>query len=452
MRLAVFTSKYPARVSTFFERDMRALIEAGVEVDIFPIYPLDSDMWQYSLDILDEQVLPRDRIHHLSGLQSVKSLRPYPVNKLLRFAGDSLTTSIAAGQYGPVTLAKNSYVLSKAWAWAREFGDRYDHVLAYWGNYAATCAYAFHRLLERPIPFSMWLHAGADLYDTPIYLREKMLYADQIVTCIAFNRKYLREHYADIYPEIENKLKVVYHGLDFADFPYQPGDRHPNRIIAVGRLSAEKGFGYLLRAARAVIDRGKEVEIEFVGDGEEVGQLKALAAELQIADRVHFSGWLKFAGVQAAMRRAFMLVHPSDGLGDGLPNVIREAMAVGTPVIASDIAGIHEALDDGKCGLLVPPRDVNALANAIEKLLGDASLRRVFADRARSRAEEKFDMWRNGRDLAAILETTKRPISHARLKCHSGLKPQDRGEALAPTLTVQAKQRAQATLADPEIM
>src|SRR2546430_7501895 len=72
------------------------------------------------------------------------------------------------------------------------------------------------------------------------------------------------------------------------------------------------------------------------------------------------------------MSEATILVHPSDRLGDGLPTVLREAMALGTPVIASRIAGIPEALDDGRCGLLVPSGDLEALADAIARLLQHA--------------------------------------------------------------------------------
>ena len=64
MKLAVFTSKYPARVATFFERDMRGLIDAGISVDVFPIHPLDDAMWHYADPMLD-QVLPRERVHHV---------------------------------------------------------------------------------------------------------------------------------------------------------------------------------------------------------------------------------------------------------------------------------------------------------------------------------------------------------------------------------------------------
>jgi glycosyltransferase involved in cell wall biosynthesis len=111
------------------------------------------------------------------------------------------------------------------------------------------------------------------------------------------------------------------------------------------------------------------------------------------------------------MSQATVLVHPSEGLGDGLPNVIREAMALGTPVIASDIAGIPEALDRGRCGMLVPPRDVAALSAAIERLLGDEELRLRLAANARGLTETKFDLWRNGSALAERLRAARRGAS-----------------------------------------
>ena len=407
MRLAVFTSKYPARVATFFERDMRALLEAGVTLDIFVIYPLDAGMWRYALELLSPDKLPRHRIHHLGLGESLRRARPTLASRSVICARDTVAVLPAAARYGPVPLAKTAYVLPKAWAWAAEFGDAYDHVLAYWGNYAGTCAYAFHRAVGRPIPFSLWLHAGTDLYHTPIFLREKLRYADNIITCCEFNRGYIWRAYPDAIHDIAPKLLVSHHGLDLGDFPFRPEGRPADRVIAVGRLAQHKGYDYLLRAAHVLYARGVDCTIELVGDGPERGALARLAAELGIAERVRFRGWLPFTEARTAMAEATVLVHPSDGLGDGLPNVVREAMALGTPVIASDVAGLPDALGDG-CGVLVPPRDVAALATAIDGLLRDSARRAEIATRARHRTEEHYDMWRNGARLAGLLRATRR--------------------------------------------
>src|SRR5207249_2574453 len=137
---------------------------------------------------------------------------------------------------------------------------------------------------------------------------------------------------------------------------------------------------HLLRAAGALSARGAPIDVELVGDGPERAALTALARDLGLAERVRFRGWLPFAEVRQAMSRATILVHPSPGLGDGLPNVLREAMAVGTPVVASRVAGIPEALDDGRCGALVPPADVAGLADA---MAGVYAYLRALRDRVR---------------------------------------------------------------------
>src|SRR5690606_41756920 len=102
-----------------------------------------------------------------------------------------------------------------------------------------------------------------------------------------------------------------------------------------------------------------------------------------------------------------VLVHPAIR-PDAMPTVIKEAMAVGTPVVASDLAGIPEMLDGGRCGILVPPGDVPALAAGIARMLGDPAARLDFATRARAHMEGTFDLWRNGRVLTERLRSTTR--------------------------------------------
>lgn len=409
---------------------MRALLDAGVEIDVFPIYPLDRAMWRYAQPLLGPDVLPRERVHHIGFWHSLARLVASPSASSPRglggFLRDVAAVSGAALRYGPGPLAKTAYVAPKAWAAAGRYADRYDHVLAYWGNYAATCAYLFHRLQRRRVPFSIWLHAGTDLYFRPAYLRQKLEYADTIITCCGFNRSFILDRYRAVADRLAPKIHVCYHGLSLPEFPYRPDDRPPRRIVAVGRLARDKGFADLLRAVAALGRREGErrlvAEVEIVGDGPERRALERLARRLGIADRVVFRGWLRFDQVRAAMTAATVLVHPSDRLGDGLPNVLREAMAVGTPVIASRVAGIPEALDDGRCGVLVPPRNVEALADAIAAVLGDAGLRGTLAARARHRTEQLFDMVPNGARLAELLASTQP-------------RPQPERRAVAPVLS-----------------
>jgi glycosyltransferase involved in cell wall biosynthesis len=319
---------------------------------------------------------------------------------------DAAAIATSAGRYGIEPLAKSAYAVVKAWAWSRRSLNHYDHILAYWGNYAATCAYVYHRLTAPRVPFSIFLHAGMDLYRNPLYMRRKLLYADNIITCSEFNIAFLRDRFPDIFQVIQNKIYVHHHGLDFEEFPYEPDNRPSRRVVAVGRLDRAKGFDYLLRATQELKCRGLDIEVEFVGDGQQASALRALAGELRVTDRVRFRGWLPFDEVREAMRQATILVHPSPELGDGVPNVIKEAMAVGTPVIASDVAGIPEVLGNGSCGVLVPPKDATGLADAMEALLANEALRQKFAAAAREHAEQEYDLWRNGKHLADRLCST----------------------------------------------
>jgi glycosyltransferase involved in cell wall biosynthesis len=429
MRVAVFTAEFPGRINTFFARDMSALLRAGLTIDVFPIYPLEADHWSAVPECLSADVLPRDRVHHIGPLAGfVPRRHALPWRTSWRYVRDMARVRTAACRFGPVALAKSEYAGLKAWAWARATAGgngggsngasangasaneannvpRYGHVLAYWGNYAATAAWLFRRLVAAETPLSILLHAH-DLYARQVFMREKLLSADNVLVVCDFNRRFLAETFPDIYPRIAGKLHLHHLGLDVGAVTPVFEGRAPQTCLAVGRLDPSKGFDDLLRAAAIVRRRGIEIEVAIAGDGEQAGALRALAASLGIADRVRFLGWLAFDQVPAVMRQATLLVHPSCGLGDAVPTVIKEAMALGTPVIGSTAVGIPELLDHGRCGLLVPERRADRLADAIARLLGDPAQRLRLAHDARAFAERTFDVWRNGLRLADLLRGT----------------------------------------------
>jgi glycosyltransferase involved in cell wall biosynthesis len=406
--MAVFTSQYPARVSTFFARDIRGLREAGWEIEVFAVRPLDEDLWKFVPDGPGDRALPRDRVHHLGAAAGFGR----GFGSLLRHGGQILRESArilpAAARWGPASLAKTAYVLPKAWTWAETAPGRFDHVLAYWGNYAATCAYLFHRLRCPDVPFSMFLHAGTDLYRSPAFLSQKLRYADNVVTVCDFNRRFLLDRYAGLGPSLDRKIIVHHLGLDLSALAYAADGRSPTRVVGVGSFEPVKGFDDLIRAAALVKQGGTPIELELIGRGPEERRLRELARQLGLEAQTSFPGWLSFGEVEERIRSAAVLVHPSTGLGDAVPTVIKEAMALGTPVVATRVAGIPELLDDGRCGILVAPRDVAGLAAGLGRLLADDGERRELALRARGRAEEMLDLSRNGARLASRLRGTVR--------------------------------------------
>lgn len=153
-------------------------------------------------------------------------------------------------------------------------------------------------------------------------------------------------------------------------------------VVAAGRLTAQKGFMYLLQAFAAVA-RQRSSQLLILGDGEERPALTRLAGELGIADRVLMPGFPK--NPFAYMARGSVFVLPS--VREGFPNVLVEAMACGTPVISTTCrSGPNEVITHGVNGLLVPPVDPISLAEAMNRLLGDDGLRARLSDAGRTRA------------------------------------------------------------------
>jgi glycosyltransferase involved in cell wall biosynthesis len=150
-------------------------------------------------------------------------------------------------------------------------------------------------------------------------------------------------------------------------------------ILAAGRLAHQKGFDLLLRAFGAASARPQELQLVIAGEGPEGQQLRDLAAQLGLAERVSFPGRVR--DLSDLMKAAVAFILPSRY--EGFPNVLLEALAVGVPCVAADGPGAtREILGDGAYGLLVPPEDWQALAQAIERITTDSELRRRYVQAA----------------------------------------------------------------------
>lgn len=196
-------------------------------------------------------------------------------------------------------------------------------------------------------------------------------------------------------------VAVVPYGVDLGLFAPAVRERRGDARVTVGaasRLSPEKGFEYLLRAVAMLRDRGVELAVVLAGDGPSRATLERVTDELGLRDRVEFVGEVAHHDVPAILRRLDIFAMPSTWEGFGVSAL--EASALELPVVASNIHGIPDVVLHGETGLLVPPEDVGALAEALARLAGDAALRRTMGVAGRAYVEREY-RWQ---DNAALME------------------------------------------------
>lgn len=169
-------------------------------------------------------------------------------------------------------------------------------------------------------------------------------------------------------------------------------------IGSLGRLTAMKGFGHLVRALPAILERSPDAYCVIGGDGDLREELASEAAALGLSERVLLPGHVAWQDTPDLYALCDVVVVPSvmaeNGNKDGLPSVLLEAMASATPVVASRIAGIPDVVVDGENGYLVPPGDERALADRICALLGDPNLAVTLGRRAQETMREQYDWQR----------------------------------------------------------
>ena len=185
-------------------------------------------------------------------------------------------------------------------------------------------------------------------------------------------------------------FKVVHCGLSMGKYVYRPPKKLVKRLFCVARLSPEKGLTFAIEALKLLIAKGYDLELRLGGDGPSKAHLQALTRQLGIADRVKFLGFLTEEEVISELHAADLFVLPS--FVEGVPVSAMEAMAVGVPVIATNIAGTYELVENGKTGILIRPSDAQALADAVIGMIEDYGFRKRAAELARRKVVDEFDV------------------------------------------------------------
>ena len=212
--------------------------------------------------------------------------------------------------------------------------------------------------------------------------------ADRIIT----TSPNLLEHSEHLQPHAD-RCEVIPLSVDLDRFDSYDGAEYdlptdPDRptLLFVGRLSYYKGVQHLVDAMADV-----EADLLVVGDGERREEVESRAHERGVTDRVHFLGRVDDEMLDYCYREADTFVLPSVAPSEAFGIVQLEAMAVGTPVVNTDLpTGVPWVSRDGETGLTVPPGDAGALADALDRLVENPDLRRRFGENAVERVREKF--------------------------------------------------------------
>ncbi len=354
-RIAYVLKIFPKLSETFIANELAELRRRQIDVRILSLLP------------------PRDTLRH----------------EFIRSAGLDELTSYEPAEFGRVLA---------------EFRPQLLHA------HFATESTAKARALaaEHALPFTFTCH-GYDIYrKAPADFRERAQAAQAVITVSHANATYLEQAFG-----VErSKTRVIPSGVNTVHFcPSQRGLSYAIRsfgqippplplIGCVARLVTVKNLALLIQACAMLRARGLSFRCIIAGEGPCRPELERLRAQLGLEGCVEMPGPVEQADVLKLWQRASVGVLTS--MSEGMPVCLMEAAACGVPVVATAVGGVPELLQDGVTGLLTPTGNAQALASALERLLGDPELRAVMSSAARERAESYFSVERQVDQLLAL--------------------------------------------------
>ncbi|NVO09759.1 MAG: glycosyltransferase family 4 protein [Bacteroidales bacterium] len=311
-------------------------------------------------------------------------------------------------RHSPFSFLKylRNYCISKYFA-AQLKNMQVHHIHAHFGFIATDIAKILSRLIE--VTYSFTVHAQ-DIYLNQTNIEQEVAGASFVVTCTEYNRTFLNKLTKGQYAA---KLHTIYHGIDVSKWKQtespNSGDKNDNiKIVSVARLVEKKGLIYLLKAIRILKGNGTKIHCTIIGNGPLQKQLKRFIIKNNLTHCVRLKDLISQEEVKQQVADSDIFVLPcivvKNGDRDGLPNVLLEAMAMGIPVISTNISAIPELIKDEETGLLVSEKNETAIADAILRLNNDNQLYNRIAENGERKVKDSFDIEISTNKLVAIFE------------------------------------------------
>jgi len=211
---------------------------------------------------------------------------------------------------------------------------------------------------------------------------------------------YWKKFFSNIVPK--EKIEIIYNGVNFIDYKYNKCNDDPICLF-LGRLGERKGTYDLIKAISILKTKGVYSNFILAGDGE-VEQVKKYADTLGVKNNTEFLGWIGKEKKIELLSKADILVLPS--YNEGLPMAILEAMNYGLSIVSTYVGGIPEVVTVPENGYLVHPGEVESLANCLEKLIKDHSLRKKIGIENIKKVKEKYNLENEVSSLIKLIEET----------------------------------------------
>lgn len=397
-KIGYVVKRYPRYSETFVVNEILAHEAAGLDVEIYALRPSNDTHFQNLVSRV------RAPVNYLPS-QGVKAVDFWSALETTSNHLPEMWCELEAGR------GEEAINIYQAVLLACEVRQKnISHLHAHFATAATSVARLAARLAG--ISYTVTAHAKDIFHESvdPISLACKLNEAAGVVTVSNFNLQFLRETYG----AAASGVMRIYNGLNLAEFPYAEPTNRPPRIVSVGRLVEKKGFADLIDACAILAGRGCRFECLIVGSGELEAELRAQVERLGVGAYVEFAGPRPQSEIINLVQSAAVFAAPcvvgSDGNRDGLPTVLLEAMALGTPCVSTDVTGIPEVLHHGETGLIVGQHAPQELADALEKLLTDEDLRVSLARRARQLIDDNFDICRNSALLRKLFSQCARTL------------------------------------------
>jgi colanic acid/amylovoran biosynthesis glycosyltransferase len=407
MRIAFIVGKFPNLSETFVLNQITGLIDRGHDVSIIGRKPAD-------VPTQHEQVSRYDLLRRVEYIPSFPKSKVQRIRNALALTGviesrthaSAVLRSLQFWRYGRVAANLQLWYATCALGATKR---SYDVIHAHFGpNGVLAAALRDLGLFEGAVVTTFH---GADMsrYFQRAGVEQYEFLARHGEAFLPISRRWKQKLIDLGFPE--ERTAVHHMGVDCGAIDFSPVDLEDGavRILSVARLTEKKGIEYALRAIGQVNgELNVQIEYTVVGDGERRAELEDLAYDLGIKSFVHFAGWKSKAEVLNLLGDAHLFLAPSvtaaSGDQEGIPVAIMEAMARGLPVISTQHSGIPELVDDGNSGILVPERDVEALASALASLIQAPNRLARMGREGRRIAEEEFNIDKLNEQLVGYYE------------------------------------------------